>query len=477
MRSYLAAALVACGAADLEISSIVPTDTSYADHGTSSREDLGVFRADDKCNDDWMIVGDLASGYSNTKSVVVVRETGTSSPPALVKPTAITVNWTNKKGTGTHGSQDGGLFTPVCPDGYGSLGSVGLYHEILTSVITPSDFPTLRCVHTSFLKKFSGSLRQLWNDHGSGCDLSGSAWSQPGVTLNKQSVELPFIAGASNSYDAPVEKYTLDLSKVTIAPKPVAVCTKPEQVRLAFGSTPSEMSVQWATYETDKNATSGSTVQWGSSADNLDQTAQGSSFIFTMDSGRTWFNHVAKMSGLKPVTKYFYRVGGVSPTGGATAWTTVFHFISQVTPDTLQANLPQKHIIMGDMGSACAFSLCDACTCDVTCDASTCATPGFNKSIGMISEVEKNSMFLHLGDFAYNMDSGGGTVGDQFFRNIEQIAAYVPYMVSVGNHENGASALAHYTESFRLMPSNTGTISTGNGVAPNNWYDDSFVHM
>ena len=43
-------------------------------------------------------------------------------------------------------------------------------------------------------------------------------------------------------------------------------------------------------------------------------------------------------------------------------------------------------------------------------------------------------MMLHVGDFAYDLDSGGGTVGDQFMQNIEQIAAYVPYMVSVGNH-------------------------------------------
>jgi hypothetical protein len=53
---------------------------------------------------------------------------------------------------------------------------------------------------------------------------------------------------------------------------------------------------------------------------------------------------------------------------------------------------------------------------------------------GLISEVEGADMMLHVGDFAYDLDSGGGTVGDQFMQNIEQIAAYVPYMVSVGNH-------------------------------------------
>jgi hypothetical protein len=37
------------------------------------------------------------------------------------------------------------------------------------------------------------------------------------------------------------------------------------------------------------------------------------------------------------------------------------------------------------------------------------------------------------------------------------VAAYYPYMVSIGNHENSAGSLAHYTERFRNMPSNSGT--------------------
>ena len=84
-----------------------------------------------------------------------------------------------------------------------------------------------------------------------------------------------------------------------------------------------------------------------------------------------------------------------------------------------------------------------------------------------------------VGDFAYNLDSGGGTVGDQFFRNMEQIAAKVPFMVSVGNHENGATALAHFTERFRLMPSNSGSTQSTQGIAPNNWFyswDEGLVH-
>lgn len=42
---------------------------------------------------------------------------------------------------------------------------------------------------------------------------------------------------------------------------------------------------------------------------------------------------------------------------------------------------------------------------------------------------------LHVGDFAYDMSSENSLVGDQFMRQIETVAAYVPYMVVPGNHE------------------------------------------
>ena len=83
------------------------------------------------------------------------------------------------------------------------------------------------------------------------------------------------------------------------------------------------------------------------------------------------------------------------------------------------------------MGSSHAFSLCEACTAgDTVCDARTCATR--RTDVALISEVGAADMMLHVGDFGYNFDSDGGRVGDQFMRNIEQVAARVPYMVSHG---------------------------------------------
>ena len=254
----------------------------------------------------------------------------------------------------------------------------------------------------------------------------------------------------------------------------VGASGQPEQVRLAIGATPDTMSVQWV----DQNSSTPAVVRWGRSESELTSSAKSEVFPFTQDPGRLWYNHVAKMGGLAPATKYFYRVGE-----GSNA-TQVFHFTSQVTQATLAAHLPQRHIVFGDMGTACAFTLCPVCTCNLTCTAADCAK---NHSVGLVTEVgqfsdgvDEATMILHTGDFAYNMGDDNGRVGDQFFRNVEQIAAYVPYMVSIGNHEDGEPHLSHYSESFRLMPANSGKeVKTKNGHAPNNWFfswDDGLVH-
>ena len=59
-------------------------------------------------------------------------------------------------------------------------------------------------------------------------------------------------------------------------------------------------------------------------------------------------------------------------------------------------------------------------------------------------------MIIHVGDFAYNMATNNGRVGNEFMRQIEPIAAYVPYMTCPGNHEwsddyNMSSYKAHFS--------------------------------
>lgn len=59
---------------------------------------------------------------------------------------------------------------------------------------------------------------------------------------------------------------------------------------------------------------------------------------------------------------------------------------------------------------------------------------------------------LHLGDIAYDMYRHMGSVADEFFKEIEPIAASVPYMVTPGNHEHYQN-FSHFRELFR-MPEN-----------------------
>jgi hypothetical protein len=296
-------------------------DLTYADHGTSSRIDLATYRANTHCPSfNWTRVGDFAqNNYDKPiqQRFVVLRATA-DDPDALVAPTSMTLNWNDKKGTSTHGSKDGGLYTPECPTGYVALGSVGVYADVLHVDVTPDNFPDLKCIKKSYTVALpSSSLTNIWTDHGSGCDLSGSVWTQPTVTdPNTEYVgHMPWFAGESDSYDAPTDKYTLDTSNPQIswfgddptcdppAPTP-APSNSPEQVHLGFGYEPSSMSVQWTTNEACGAATN---VQWALSEDAVASASvvKGDAFKFTIDAGRVWCNHVANMTGLAPTLAIF----------------------------------------------------------------------------------------------------------------------------------------------------------------------------
>lgn len=60
------------------------------------------------------------------------------------------------------------------------------------------------------------------------------------------------------------------------------------------------------------------------------------------------------------------------------------------------------------------------------------------RALPKLQEDTQNGLFdviLHVGDFAYDLWSDNARVGDSFMRQIETVAAYVPYMTCPGNHE------------------------------------------
>eukprot|EP01063_Lacrimia_lanifica_P022139 TRINITY_DN29823_c0_g1_i1.p1 TRINITY_DN29823_c0_g1~~TRINITY_DN29823_c0_g1_i1.p1 ORF type:complete len:556 (+),score=164.37 TRINITY_DN29823_c0_g1_i1:45-1712(+) len=254
---------------------------------------------------------------------------------------------------------------------------------------------------------------------------------------------------------------------VLLATAAAAAGSVPSQVHIALGKTEDSLNVAWAT-SSGKGA---SEVWWGTDAGNLTHRAVGDVRLFFADVFRWWHTRTAVLTGLAVGERYYYKVGD-----SVNGYSDVFSVRNR------KAGPPYRHVLFGDMGASAAFSLCKACKADDrVCNATTC---GKDVTAGLVSEVrgaDPADMFLHVGDFGYNLNDDFGKVGDQFMHNIEQVAARVPYMVCHGNHEDSPGALAHYIERFRHMPTNAepATYLTLNGRGANTMYyswDFGMVH-
>lgn len=189
---------------------------------------------------------------------------------------------------------------------------------------------------------------------------------------------------------------------------------QPEQVHIALGEQPDEIVVTWSTF----NATSDSIVEYG--INGLVDTVYGYSTLF-VDGGplkRKQYIHRVLLTDLLPKTKYEYHCGSMD------GWSDLYWFI---TIDNT-TNWAPKLAVYGDLGNVNGVSL-----------------PYLQE------ETQKNvyDVILHVGDFAYDMRTENGNVGDEFMRQLQPIAAYVPYMVSPGNHEE-AYNFSHYRERFSM---------------------------
>jgi len=98
-----------------------------------------------------------------------------------------------------------------------------------------------------------------------------------------------------------------------------------------------------------------------------------------------------------------------------------------------------------------------------------------------LSEVQskKVHLILHVGDWAYDLDSNNGTIGDEFLDKIQPLTSALPYMGCLGNHEmkwNGT----HWNERFQIY----NVLGKNSGSGNNNWWfsweymsGNSLVHM
>ena len=135
----------------------------WNDAGSGANLNVSFWRPEPAAG--WFRVGDhIKQGYGRpTESTIVVRETISS---ALARPLDYMAIW-NDAGSGA--SQDGSVWRPVCPNGYGALGDVTNGSHAKPSI------DAVRCVRQSALAAaLPGNL--IWDDTGSGATVDFGAW-------------------------------------------------------------------------------------------------------------------------------------------------------------------------------------------------------------------------------------------------------------------------------------------------------------
>uniref|UniRef100_A0A8B9LVQ2 Purple acid phosphatase n=1 Tax=Astyanax mexicanus TaxID=7994 RepID=A0A8B9LVQ2_ASTMX len=209
---------------------------------------------------------------------------------------------------------------------------------------------------------------------------------------------------------------------------PVALCvppiwTQPEQVHISYPGVKGSMVITWTTF--DKTDSMVEYNLWGGKL--FTQSAKGISTLF-VDGGtekRKLYIHRVTLSDLRPGSTYVYHCGSEE------GWSDLFYF----TALNESASFSPRFALFGDMGNENPQSL---------------ARLQKETQAGMYDAI------LHIGDFAYDMHEDNGRIGDEFMKQIESIAAYVPYMTCPGNHE-WAYNFSHYRNRFS-MPGQTESL-------------------
>jgi phosphodiesterase/alkaline phosphatase D-like protein len=143
------------------------------------------------------------------------------------------------------------------------------------------------------------------------------------------------------------------------------------------------------------------------------------------------------LSGLAPGQQYYYRFG--SSTGG---WSDVFSFYT--APALGDAGSRLRVVAIGDMGNYKCLGLPQYNQCD---------DPAQQTTQGALSALPAE-LVVDVGDVSYAV--GREWVWDQYLHATEPLAAQVPHMTAIGNHDTDWSR-----QSFRPWWGNYGTDSGG----------------
>uniref|UniRef100_A0A0K0DU54 Purple acid phosphatase n=1 Tax=Strongyloides stercoralis TaxID=6248 RepID=A0A0K0DU54_STRER len=198
-----------------------------------------------------------------------------------------------------------------------------------------------------------------------------------------------------------------------------------EQVHISLSKHPQSLMVSWTTFFDLSKSNNLPTIQYGVDKTNLNLTKTGYTDVFKHITGNIIrYFHKVHLTNLSFNTTYYYKVGDNN------TWSKIFNF--HTFPNN--SNYDVKICAFGDMDTGKNYTIIalTKAVIDKTCQ-----------------------LILHIGDIAYQLQKNDGLVGDDFMRQIEPIAAYVPYMVIDGNHEFDCYGFSHYDRRFVMPLDNT----------------------
>lgn len=181
----------------------------------------------------------------------------------------------------------------------------------------------------------------------------------------------------------------------------------PSQISLSFGPDGfSSMNVTWVT----DNRLAHAELKYGTESTHIVAKVQGSTTFYhfasvaneTQGSGGI---HHATLTGLEPLTTYYYQVGDVA----ADVWSDVRSFTTLPAPGSLKD--PFSFAVIGDLGQ--------------TSDSKT--------TIMQMAQDKEVRMVVCVGDMAYA--DTNQTLWGSYGEYVQNISSRIPFMVGPGNHE------------------------------------------
>ena len=213
----------------------------------------------------------------------------------------------------------------------------------------------------------------------------------------------------------------------------------PEQVHISFGGDNS-MIVMWVT---QNELGTPSVAYWPNLSGNVKQNAAininfSNATTYTYDSTE-WLGYIytANLTNLSNLTSYDYQLCG-STSNGFACFPTIYNFTAPPVASTapLTARFTSSSLlpyIPGETAAiACIFG-------DVSTEVNAVETAS---SIVTLRKNTTIQLVVNAGDLAYA--DGAVSIWDEYFRMIEDFAAYIPVMTAPGNHENYYNFASYY---------------------------------